>query len=104
MQMVVTHLLIGELINGNWYYFDSAGWMVTGWQWVGDKCYYLTSSGAMAVDTLDWGILSRYIWSMDSGSCKRSVDPDRESLVVSSCGWKLYQVWLGTDKWKFVLF
>ncbi len=40
-----------ELINGNWYYFDSEGWMVTGWQWIGDKCYYLTASGAMAADT-----------------------------------------------------
>ena len=25
--------------------------MVTGWQWVGDKCYYLTASGALATDT-----------------------------------------------------
>ena len=40
-----------ELINGSWYYFDEAGWMVTGWQWVEDKCYYLTPSGALAVDT-----------------------------------------------------
>ena len=25
--------------------------MVTGWQWVGGKCYYLTESGALATDT-----------------------------------------------------
>ena len=58
-----------ETIGGKKYYFDAAGWMVTGWQkvnnsqwyyfdgsgamvtnqWIGD--YYVGSSGAMAVNT-----------------------------------------------------
>ena len=37
-----------EKINGQWYYFDNAGWMVAN-QWVGD--YYVTASGAMATNT-----------------------------------------------------
>ena len=37
-----------EKINGQWYYFDNAGWMVAN-QWIGD--YYVTSSGAMASNT-----------------------------------------------------
>ena len=27
------------------------GYMVTGWQWIGGKCYYFASSGAMASNT-----------------------------------------------------
>ena len=37
-----------EKINGQWYYFDNAGWMVAN-QWIGD--YYVTSNGAMATNT-----------------------------------------------------
>lgn len=38
-----------EEIGGKWYFFDTAGWMVTN-QWVGD--YYLGKDGAMVTD--DW--------------------------------------------------
>ena len=34
------------------YLFDSDGWMLTGWQQVGGKWYYLTDSGAMATGWL----------------------------------------------------
>ncbi len=37
-----------EVINRAWYYFDGAGWMVTGWVKLSGTWYYLTGSGAMA--------------------------------------------------------
>ena len=37
-----------ELINGSWYYFDNAGWMLAN-QWIGN--YYVGGSGAMLTDT-----------------------------------------------------
>ena len=39
-----------ELINGSLYYFDEAGWMVTGWVKLGQDWYYLNSSGAMVTN------------------------------------------------------
>ncbi|WP_371410613.1 M15 family metallopeptidase [Bacillus toyonensis] len=33
----------------NWYYFNSAAKMVTGWQQIGGTWYYLNSSGAMLI-------------------------------------------------------
>ena len=34
--------------DGNkWYYFDSEGWMTTGWQMVSGKWYYMDSNGQM---------------------------------------------------------
>lgn len=38
-----------EYINGNWYYFDSLGWMQTGWLLLGVNWYYLgdVNDGAM---------------------------------------------------------
>ena len=37
-----------ELINGSWYYFDNAGWMLSN-QWISN--YYVGGSGAMLTDT-----------------------------------------------------
>ena len=39
-----------EGIDGQVYYFDSNGYMVTGWQKIGSKWYYSEGSGAMAVN------------------------------------------------------
>ena len=39
-----------EGIDGQVYYFDSNGYMVTGWQKIGSKWYYFEGSGAMAVN------------------------------------------------------
>ena len=39
-----------EVINGQTYYFDSNGYMVTGWQKINDKDYYFNESGAMVTD------------------------------------------------------
>ena len=36
-----------QYISGNWYYFDGSGAMLTGWQYIGGKWYYMNSSGAM---------------------------------------------------------
>lgn len=62
-----------EVIDGKYYRFDKDGWMVTGWQkignvtyymdkttgerygegwhWIDDNCYYMNANGEMAVDT-----------------------------------------------------
>lgn len=40
-----------RVIDGEWYYFDSNGYMKTGWIQYGDKWYYLYNSGAMAKNT-----------------------------------------------------
>ena len=37
-----------EYIDGHWYYFDSNGYMITGWKQVGTNWYYFTGSGIMA--------------------------------------------------------
>ena len=39
-----------EVINGQTYYFDGNGYMVTGWQKINDKDYYFNESGAMVTD------------------------------------------------------
>lgn len=39
-----------EVINGQTYYFDGNGYMVTGWQKINDKDYYFNESGAMVKD------------------------------------------------------
>ncbi len=39
-----------EEIDGDWYYFDAAGWMKKGWLKSGSKWYYFKSSGAMVTD------------------------------------------------------
>ena len=39
-----------EVINGQTYYFDANGYMVTGWQKINDKDYYFNESGAMVKD------------------------------------------------------
>ena len=38
-----------KLIDGNWYYFDGSGAMVkNGWKWIGNDCYYFYEDGHMA--------------------------------------------------------
>ena len=39
-----------ELINGKYYYFDGAGWMLTGWIKLGEDWYYCDASGAMVTN------------------------------------------------------
>lgn len=36
-----------EKINGEWYYFDASGWMLTGWQIINGAWYYMDASGKM---------------------------------------------------------
>lgn len=40
-----------KLIDGEWYYFDSEGYMKTGWLLDSSKWYYLNSDGTMAKNT-----------------------------------------------------
>ncbi|BBK76725.1 DUF4362 domain-containing protein [Clostridium butyricum] len=47
-----------QYIENNWYYFDSNGYMRTGWIEDGDNWYYLLENGAMAKDsTIDGYVL-----------------------------------------------
>ena len=39
-----------QWISGDFYYFNGSGHMLTGWQWLDGSCYYFTSSGAMATN------------------------------------------------------
>lgn len=41
-----------EKIGGVWFFFDSAGWMKTGWIEWKKNWYYLKANGAMAADEL----------------------------------------------------
>jgi len=42
-----------QLIDGKWYYFDSVGYMVTGWiDWNGNSYYCNPGSGEMLADTV----------------------------------------------------
>lgn len=58
-----------EYIDGHWYLFDVAGWMLTGWQKVGGKWYYMASSGAMMADTWVQASGGRWSWLTSDGSC-----------------------------------
>ena len=41
-------------IDGNWYYFDSKGYMTTGWKEINGKWYYFSSTGAMQTGWIKW--------------------------------------------------
>ncbi len=62
-----------ELINGSWYYFDNAGWMLSN-QWIGN--YYVGGSGAMLTDT--W-IGNYYV----DGSGKWVPDAKKISILIN---------------------
>jgi len=47
-----------QLIEGNWYLFDSNGYALTGWQQLGTSWYYMDSSGIMQTG---W-VLDNNIW------------------------------------------
>ena len=52
-----------EYIKGNWYWFNSNGYMVTGWTYINDCWYYLNSSGAMVTG---WIYYNGYWYFMNS--------------------------------------
>ena len=54
---------VAEKIDGEWYYFDYKGYMVTGWIYIPseDNTYYCYSDGKMAHDVELWGT-----WRFDS--------------------------------------
>lgn len=57
-------------IDGQWYYFDSNGYMKTGWIKDNGNLYYLNGDGTMAYDTTINGyyINSNGIASLDKAS------------------------------------
>lgn len=57
-----------EYIDGHWYLFDAAGWMLTGWHKVGGKWYYMAASGAMMADTWVQASGGRWSWLTSDGS------------------------------------
>ena len=56
-----------EVINGQTYYFDANGYMVTGWQKINDKDYYFNESGAMVTDAWigNYYVDSNGLWTPD---------------------------------------
>ena len=74
----INRLTVGELARGwinddsTWYYLDpTTGAMQTGWQYLGNKWYYLRSSGAMATgwyqDGTTWYYLDAENGDMKTG-------------------------------------
>lgn len=74
----INRLTVGELARGwinddsTWYYLDpTTGIMQTGWQYLGNKWYYLRSSGAMAtgwyLDGSTWYYLDTQNGDMKTG-------------------------------------
>lgn len=74
----INRLTVGELARGwindasTWYYLDpTTGIMQTGWQYLGNKWYYLRSSGAMAtswyLDGSTWYYLDAQNGDMKTG-------------------------------------
>ena len=73
-----------EMINGSWYYFDGAGWMVTGWLKLGNNWYYLNpGNGAMVTGWLKQGSTWYYLKPTAKNSAEK-------------VGEKAYNYWVGT--------
>ena len=73
-----------EMINGSWYYFDGAGWMVTGWLKLGNNWYYLNpGNGAMVTGWLQLGSTWYYLKPTAKNSAEK-------------VGEKAYNYWVGT--------
>ncbi|MEE1180593.1 MAG: cell wall hydrolase [Lachnospiraceae bacterium] len=73
-----------EMINGSWYYFDGAGWMVTGWLKLGNNWYYLNPGhGAMVTGWLQLGSTWYYLKPTAKNSAEK-------------VGEKAYNYWVGT--------
>ena len=49
-----------QYLGNKWYYLRSSGAMATGWFQVGSKWYYAYSSGALAVNTTVEGYSVNY--------------------------------------------
>lgn len=41
-----------QFINSKWYWMGESGEMATGWSWIGNKCYYMGTDGAMWAGTI----------------------------------------------------
>ena len=95
-----------EMINGSWYYFDGAGWMVTGWLKLGNNWYYLNpGNGAMVTGWLQLGST----WYYMNGSGAMETDTWIGNSYVDANGvWdqsktKAQAYWvLNGDRWMLV--
>ena len=95
-----------EMINGSWYYFDGAGWMVTGWLKLGNNWYYLNpGNGAMVTGWLQLGST----WYYMNGSGDMETDTWIGNSYVDANGvWdqsktKAQAYWvLNGDRWMLV--
>ncbi len=61
-----------EYINGNWYYFDSEGWMQSGWVYINGNWYYLGSANDGAMKS-DWQYINGnwyYLGNANDGAMK----------------------------------
>ncbi len=94
------------MINGSWYYFDGAGWMVTGWLKLGNNWYYLNpGNGAMVTGWLQLGST----WYYMNGSGAMETDTWIGNSYVDANGvWdqsktKAQAYWvLNGDRWMLV--
>ena len=86
-------------IDGQWYYFDSNGYMVTGWMQSDDgNWYYFYSNGMMAHDcTIDGCYLnSNGVWTSQSYSSNSSgsdsSDKQSQTAYLSATGSKYHSI------------
>lgn len=81
-------------IGGEWYLFDSNGYMLTGWQINGNTWYYLKTSGAMATGWQQLG--GRWYYFKASGAMATGwVSIGGQWYYMGSNGAMLASQWLG---------
>lgn len=77
-----------KLIDGEWYYFDSQGYMKTGWVIDNGKWYYLNSDGTMAKNTVidNYTIGSDGVWIEEKNTeiTTNNTQNDSTSLTITS--------------------
>lgn len=77
-----------KLIDGEWYYFDSQGYMKTGWVIDNGKWYYLNSDGTMAKNTVidNYTIGSDGVWIEEKNTeiTTDNTQSDSTSLTITS--------------------
>ena len=88
-----------ELINGSWYYFDNAGWMLAN-QWIGN--YYVDGSGKWIPGktkvTAQWIQSGNRWWyrHADGGYTRNGWELINESwYYFDNAGWMLANQWIG---------
>lgn len=90
-----------QLINDRWYYFDSEGWMQTGWFQEGNDWYYLDDVNGHMI-TNEWRLSGGYWYYLgsDGKMLKDCVTPD--GYRVNEDGVWIEENEQKTENWQWV--